>query len=226
MLKSTSDKITSASHEIARTTSRLTHLHLHDHTQSPSNALYDPSYITLDSFTPPSHPLPRRMVVLLLGIKPHRHLWTTSARPGESKFKYLLLNGCPAIVLPVRPGSPLVGWDTLTLDHLHKIGKQPGGAESVKAKGVVSVLFEYLGHCVDWERVVVPGGWAGEKHVSPETVPCYEMGAHGLEQEAKKTALRNALHLLVAGAINSAASNEAKKAVDFDRAGIVMFRIR
>jgi hypothetical protein len=179
------------------------------------------------------------MVLLVLGIKPHRHYWTTSARPSESVIEYILLNGCPAIVVPVRPGSPLIGWDTLTLEQLHKIGKQPGGVESTKAKGVVKVLLEYLDLCVDWERVVVPGGDVGaegEKEKNGDTgddSPDAEAAAEnsqgktedGATLETKHAVMKEAVSVLVAGAINSWDSKEAKKAVDFERAGIVMFRI-
>ena len=230
MISSTSDKI-------ARTTFKFSHSR--PASPSPSNQLPSPpDPTTLDPSIPTALPLPRRMVLLVLGIKPHRHYWTTSARPSESVIEYLLLNGCPAIVVPVRPGSPLIGWDTLTLEQLHKIGKQPGGVESVKAKGVVSVLYEYLGLCVDWERVVVPG--VGEVELKEKEDVKAGDGPRGADEEPneskgeerdeiglseKENALKNALSLLVAGAINSGASKEAKKVVDFERAGIVMFRI-
>lgn len=55
------------------------------------------------SLTPlPEPPKPRRLVVVALGIAPHRKLWTMSQRPGESVVNYILLNGCPAIVLPAK----------------------------------------------------------------------------------------------------------------------------
>ena len=109
--------------------------------------------------------------------------------------------------------------------------------ESAKAKGVVNVLFEYLGLCVDWERVVLPGGQTGEeekegevgKDLSRDIVDASGEIEVQVEDdvglEAKKNALRDAVTLLVAGAINSGISKEAKKAVDVDRAGIAMFRI-
>ena len=112
--------------------------------------------------------------------------------------------------------------------------------ESAKAKGVVDVLFEYLGLCVDWGRVIVPEGQVGEEKeveagedVPRDTEDTPDKGeeeSKGREGdvvglETKKAALRDAMTLLVTGAINSGTSKEAKKAVDFDRAGIVMFRI-
>ncbi|KIJ35299.1 hypothetical protein M422DRAFT_51568 [Sphaerobolus stellatus SS14] len=176
---------------------------------------------------------PRRMVILVLGIQPHRRLWMTSARPSESVIQYTLLNGCPAIVLPVKPGSPLIAWDSLTLAELHKIGKE-GGTESAQAKGIVDVLFEYVGLCVDWQRVIEPRDDDEEKTTVPLEVEMKTVGDSEPEAkregdegitEGKKTAVKEAIGLLVAGAINSKESKEAKKEIDLDRAGIVMFRI-
>lgn len=125
----------------------------------------------------------------------------------------------------------------MTLEQLHKIGKQPGGVESPKAKGVVKVLVEYLELCVDWERMVVPGEVEAEEKQDVEaggdaSREVREMASEkeSKEQnevglEAKQTALEEAVSVLIAGAINSGVSKEAKKAVDFERAGIVMFRI-
>ncbi len=70
------------------------------------------------------------MVIVLVGLKPHRKLWTTSARPGESVINYLLLNGCPAIVVPVKVGAPLLAWDALTLEELWKVELPLEGGES------------------------------------------------------------------------------------------------
>lgn len=170
---------------------------------------------TLTSFTSP--PPPRRIVILVLGIKPHRKLWTTSARPGESVINYLLLNGCPAIVLPAKPGAPLVAWDGLTLKQLHELElpNNDGGWGGEKFKGVIGVLMEYIDLCVDWDRVVLEGG-EGEGQ-----------GEGGLMNslDGKKSAARSALSLLLVAAVCSKDSTEVKKEVDPERAGIVMFRI-
>ncbi|KAJ7057761.1 hypothetical protein C8F01DRAFT_1150989 [Mycena amicta] len=160
----------------------------------------------------PTPPKPRRMVVLLVGLKPHRTLWTTSARPGESVINYILLNGCPAIVIPARVGAPLVAWDTLTLEELWKVPLPAQDIETEEAGGklggIVNVLFEYLDMCVEWERFVVSGN---------EEKPS--------ELEGAKKALKRALVLLVAAAIRSKESKEVKKEVDKERSGIAMWRI-
>ena len=64
----------------------------------------------------PPAPVPRRLVILVIGLKPHRKIWTSSQRPSESVINYQLLDGCPAIVVPVKLGAPLLAWDSLTLE--------------------------------------------------------------------------------------------------------------
>lgn len=138
---------------------------------------------------------PRRLAVVLLGLKPHRlGMWTSSARPSESVLKYMLLNGAPAIVLPALAGAPLIAWNTLTLKQLQ--------TKTDKYEGVVRILFEYLSLCVDWERVTFGEG-----------------------DEERQQAVKDAVELVVAAAVQSADSKAVSKDVDLDRAGIVVFRI-
>ncbi|THU94709.1 hypothetical protein K435DRAFT_899357 [Dendrothele bispora CBS 962.96] len=157
----------------------------------------------------PQPPVPRRLVILVVGIKPHRKLWTTSARPAESVINYILLNGCPAIVVPAKLGAPLLAWDALTLKQLWDVELPPEGAESQTGKfeGIVKVLYEFLDLCIDWSRVTV----------SPDD--------GGVVSTGKKELVRSALALLVAAAIRSRDSKEVKKEIDEDRAGIAMWRI-
>ncbi|KZT22738.1 hypothetical protein NEOLEDRAFT_1097186 [Neolentinus lepideus HHB14362 ss-1] len=161
------------------------------------------------ALAPPPTPLqPRRLVILVVGLKPHRTFWTTSARPSESVIRYQLLNGCPAIVVPAKVGVPLLAWDTLTLEHLWKV-KLPEESESVTQEsghgfqGIVNVMSEYLDLCIDWERVVLPEG----------------------ETKNKKDTVKNAISLLVAAAVRSGNSKEVKKEVDKERSGIAIWRI-
>ncbi|KAJ7749309.1 hypothetical protein DFH07DRAFT_557296 [Mycena maculata] len=164
---------------------------------------------TLAVLPPP--PTPRRMVIVCVGLKPHRTLWSTSARPGESVIRYILLNGCPAVVIPVKVGAPLAAWDTLTLEELWKVGL-PADEPEVKGTtpaqgkfgGIVNVFFEYLDMCVDWDRVAVPG--------NPENLDGRE-------------ALKSALGLLIAAAVRSGSSKQVKKEIDKERSGIAMWRI-
>lgn len=158
----------------------------------------------------PPPPVPRRMVILVVGLKPHRKLWTTSARPCESVINYILLNGCPAIVVPVKVGAPVVAWDGLTLEQLWKVELPDEDVErstSGKFEGIVDVLFEYLDFCVDWERVTLSEGLGNDEN--PDT----------------KGMLKDALALLVAAGIRSGTSKEVQKEMDKERGGIAMWRI-
>lgn len=178
-----------------------------------------PASATTPAVVPPPIVItpPRRMVILLVSIAPHRKLWTTSARPSESVIQYTLLNGCPAIVLPVKQGCPLMAWDTLTLESLWD-PKQVGSVEGSKFDGVVDCLFEYVGFCADWDRFEFPE----ELEVEEATGETKEKKS---KQETAERLTRNAIALLVAAAVRSKDSKEAKKHINADRAGIVMLRL-
>lgn len=153
--------------------------------------------------------IPRRMVILVVGLKPHRKMWTTSARPGESVINYILCNGCPAIVVPVKVGAPLVAWDGLTLEKLWALnlpGEGGGRSKDGKFEGVVDVFFEYLDLCIDWQRAVVSDAGSGD------------------ERDAR-VVVKDAVTLLIAAAARTASSKEVKKEIDEERCGIAMWRI-
>ncbi|QRW10763.1 hypothetical protein RhiLY_09762 [Ceratobasidium sp. AG-Ba] len=167
----------------------------------PPSAQASPSLST--SVLPMVAPTPRRILVVVLGLSPHRKLWTTSARPSESVMNYHLLNGCPALVLPASStngSTPLVAWDTLTLEHLHTIGKEQGGVDGDTFRGVVTCLFEYLSLCVDWDRVVVP-----------EKIEKSTGGASG-DDDLRKRVVRDGLELVAA--LNSKSPQECCCEVD------------
>ncbi|KAI0047699.1 hypothetical protein FA95DRAFT_1558796 [Auriscalpium vulgare] len=169
----------------------------------------------------PLPPQPRRLVLVVVGLKPHRMLWTTSARPGESVIYYQLLNGCPTIVVPVKTGAPLVAWDGLTLEDLWKVPLPDSDTESPDSasrfSGIVGVLSEFVELCIDWDRVSLP-----EVHVG-DTEKDGDVPLEAMEQ--KRDALRAALRALVAGAIRSGESKAVRDDVDKERSGIAMWRI-
>ncbi|KAI0336797.1 hypothetical protein GY45DRAFT_1238115 [Cubamyces sp. BRFM 1775] len=171
----------------------------------------------------PPPPTPRRLAILVVGLKPHRAFWTTSARPEESVIQYQLLNGCPAIVVPAKVGAPLLAWDTLTLEQLWKVALPQGDAPDARSKdgkfeGIVDVLYEFVDFCVDWERVVL-----SDKQVG--AVGDVQDGVADVGLDDKKAAVKDALKVLVAATVRSGDSKEAKKEVDKERSGIAMWRI-
>jgi hypothetical protein len=123
---------------------------------------------------------------------------------------YILLNGCPAIVMPAKIGAPLIAWDCLTLEQLWdvELPKETEGMKTSKSKfmGIVNVLFEYLDLCVDWERFIV--GCEGPT-----------AGSDG------RGALKAAITLFVGAAVRSGQSKEVRREVDKERSGIAMWRI-
>ncbi|KAI0321415.1 hypothetical protein OF83DRAFT_1168466 [Amylostereum chailletii] len=183
---------------------------------------------TLTALAPP--PMPRRMVLVVVGLKPHRRLWSTSARPSESVMYYHLLNGCPALVVPVKTGAPLVAWDGLTLEEFWKVNipEGEGGLEpDSKFEGIVGVLAEFLEMCVDWERLRVPKLEAVKEEDEKDKVEvaAIQPGEPMASEEEKREELKKALRLLVAGAIRSGESKAVRAEVDKERSGIAMWRI-
>ncbi|KAI0746945.1 hypothetical protein C8Q80DRAFT_1178487 [Daedaleopsis nitida] len=174
----------------------------------------------------PPPPQPRRIAVVVLGLKPHRTFWTTSQRPSESVIQYQLLNGCPAVVVPAKLGAPLLAWDTLTLEQLWKVALPVGDGPDVASKdgkfeGIVSVLYDYLDFCVDWERVVLStdGEQGGDGSGDVQG------GDAKADEEKKREAVEAAVKVLVAAAVRSGASKEVKEQIDKERSGIAMWRI-
>jgi hypothetical protein len=127
-------------------------------------------------------------------------------------MNYILLNGAPAIVVPVKTGSPLIAWDGLTLETMWKVELPPDGGVSMSGKfeGIVKVIVEFLDMCIDWERFLVRKDKEMVKAESPDEA---------------RTALSDAIALLVAAAVRSKDSKEVKKELSPDRAGIAMWRI-
>ncbi|KAI0070759.1 hypothetical protein K474DRAFT_1631186 [Panus rudis PR-1116 ss-1] len=207
------EEVDSKSHSsLSLPTPNITNMFSRFRTPSP-----DPS---LTPLPPPAKP--RRLLITVVGLKPHRTLWTTSARPSESVIQYQLLNGCPAVVVPAKPGAPLVAWDSLTLDQLWKIPLPKEGqiTEGTQFDGIVTVLFEFLDLCIDWDRVLLSKQQGGD-----ESAVVDGQGTSEQSSDEKKKAVRDAIMLLVAGAIRSGESKAVKDEVDKDRSGIAMWRI-
>ncbi|KAH7087926.1 hypothetical protein BKA62DRAFT_729456 [Auriculariales sp. MPI-PUGE-AT-0066] len=166
----------------------------------------------------------RRMVILLLGIKPHRgSVWASSERPEESVLRYQLFNGCPAIVLPMRSGGPLLGWHTMTLQGLHDAWYRDGGGfgstsarqRTTEIDRITQTLFMFVDQCINWERV------------NPDEETEFRLYEEEDEEAIwvnKRLAVARALELLVVAAAQSD-SMELRRNVDRARTGIAFFRL-
>lgn len=136
---------------------------------------------------------------MLVGLKPYKlNLWTSSQRPGESIMNYLILDGCPAVVLPARPGTPLLAWNSITLKQLYQLRGDTG-----HEKGVVDCWVEFLSLCVDMDRICTQDN----------------------KGRGKEEMLRDAIELCVQGAFKSGDSKVVEKEVDTSRAGLLVMRM-
>lgn len=60
-----------------------------------------------------------RLVILFTGIAPYRaNMWSTSRRPGCGTIIFHLLDGCPALVIPVTSRAPICAWSPWTLSQM------------------------------------------------------------------------------------------------------------
>ncbi|KAF2810112.1 uncharacterized protein BDZ99DRAFT_387033 [Mytilinidion resinicola] len=149
----------------------------------------------------PSHDLrTNRLVLLFTGISPYRaNMWSTSRRPGCGTIIFHILDGCPAIVLPVTARAPIVAWSPWTLSQMRMGQYAPGGGYSADAHH--EQVCEWLDSIVSME------------HLRPEVREKYVEG------------LGRSVSLVINGAL---ALDRVDKTVlgklDPERAGIVAFR--
>ncbi|KAH0551194.1 hypothetical protein GP486_007479 [Trichoglossum hirsutum] len=66
-----------------------------------------------------------RMVILFTGISPYRSVWSTSRRPGAAVILFHLLDGCPALVIPVSNRAPICAWSPWTLLNMRSAAYRP-----------------------------------------------------------------------------------------------------
>ncbi|KAF2200745.1 hypothetical protein GQ43DRAFT_373116, partial [Delitschia confertaspora ATCC 74209] len=60
-----------------------------------------------------------RMVILFTGISPYRaNMWSTSCHPGCGTVIFHLLDGCPALIVPVTNRAPICAWSPWTLSQI------------------------------------------------------------------------------------------------------------
>ncbi|KAF2842915.1 hypothetical protein M501DRAFT_924597 [Patellaria atrata CBS 101060] len=160
-----------------------------------------------------------RLVVLFVGIAPFRaDMWSTSRRPGCGTLIFHLLDGCPALVVPVTGNAPIVAWSPWTLAQMRASGGL-GASASASASVSVSVGTSDVGngtYRAEWQHEQLCewlDGIVSVAHLSP-----------GI-REKYIDVLGRAVSLVINGAL---ASERAGKTVlgkvDPERAGICMFR--
>ena len=156
-----------------------------------------PSVLSLCDPDPTHDISTNRLIVLFTAISPFRaNMWSTSRRPGCGMLNFHLLNGCPALVLPVSARAPIVGWSPWTLAQM-----RAGAAVGYQAEWQHEQVCEWLDSVI------------AVKHVQPEIRGRYA------------DVLGRAVSLVINGALALDEADKALLGkVDPERAGIVMFR--
>jgi hypothetical protein len=138
-----------------------------------------------------------RMVITFTGIGPYRAgMWSTSRRPGCGTLIFHLFDGCPALVIPVTPKAPIVGWSPWTLSQM-----RTGG-------GGYNPEWQHEQIC-EWLDTIV-----SHDHLNPSV------------REKYTDVLGRAVSLIINGALGLERVRDklVLGKVDPERAGVVMFR--
>lgn len=150
----------------------------------------------------PTHDIQcNRLIILFTAISPYRaNMWSTSRRPGCGTLIFHLLDGCPALVIPVTSRAPIVAWSPWTLSQMR-------GGGSGGAAGGYQPEWQHEQVC-EWLDSVI-----AIEHVKPEVRGRYV------------DVLGRAVSLIINGALALDKVNKTVlEKVDPERAGIAMFR--
>jgi hypothetical protein len=152
-------------------------------------AFCDPQPTTSTSFD--------RLFISLVGIKPFRTTWASSRRPDEGRLHYHSPDGVPAIVLPVKAGTPLISWHASTLKDAFT-----GDVNEWQTQSRQDV-FSFLEQVIDWQFVQMPN--------FSKKVDSYAL-------------LQSSVALMVASAAMLKSNKEAKNQLDLERSGVIFLR--
>ncbi|KAF2185068.1 hypothetical protein K469DRAFT_577814 [Zopfia rhizophila CBS 207.26] len=146
-----------------------------------------------------------RMVILFTGISPFRaNMWSTSRRPGCGTIIFHLLDGCPALIIPVTNRAPICAWSPWTLSQMRaaQYALNPMGPGT----GVYNAEWQHEQIC-EWLDTII-----SVQHVSPAI------------RERYVQVLGRSVSLVINGALALEKCQPLLGKLDPERAGIVMFR--
>lgn len=143
-----------------------------------------------------------RMVILFTGISPFRaNMWSTSRRPGCGTIIFHLLDGCPALIIPVTNRAPICAWSPWTLAEMraaqYALNPRPGA---------YSAEWQHEQVC-EWLDTII-----SVPHISPGV------------RERYVDVLGRSVSLVINGALALEKCQPLLGKLDPERAGIVMFR--
>jgi hypothetical protein len=151
----------------------------------------------------PTHHLPHgRLFIFFTGIAPFRAgMWSTSRRPGCAQIIFHLLDGCPALVVPVATArTPVMAWSPWTLSQMRN-----RGATGYTPERQIGSIVQQVSQQVEW----------------PGLYPCVRDVSQAFDRMMWRV-----LGMMINGALAAGAGADGKVLgkIDADRAGIVMFR--
>lgn len=152
----------------------------------------------------------QRLIVFFAGISPWRtQAWSQARIPGQAKLMLHLINGCPALVIPViagggvqgtpRQGAPICAWSAWTLAQMRS-------NVEYSSERHYEELFQFL-----------------ESMVSVPDVEAWNLGGGSW---GWRDVLAQGLRMMIKGAVatNETVDPKVLGVIDPERAGIVMFR--
>jgi hypothetical protein len=149
-----------------------------------------------------------RMLILFTGIAPYRGVWSQSRRPGCGMLIFHLLDGCPALVIPVTKAAPITAWSPWTLSQMRTAASTAPGfnAAATAGAGGYSPEWQHEQIC-EWLDTII-----SVPHVSPAL------------QKNYTEVLGRMVSLVINGALALERCTPILGKLDPERAGICMFR--
>lgn len=147
-----------------------------------------------------------RMVILFTGISPFRaNMWSTSRRPGCGTIIFHLLDGCPALVIPVTSKAPICAWSPWTLSQM-RMAQYALNPQGGPGTGQYSAEWQHEQVCEFLDSVI------SVQHLNPAIRDRYV------------EVLGRSVSLVINGALALDKCQPLLGKLDPERAGIVMFR--
>jgi hypothetical protein len=148
-----------------------------------------------------------RMVILFTGISPYRaNMWSTSRRPGCGTIIFHLLDGCPALIIPVTNKAPICAWSPWTLSQMRAAQYNPSNPTGPGMNVGYSAEWQHEQIC-EWLDTII-----SVQHVNPSIRDRYV------------DVLGRSVSLVINGALALEKCQPLLGKLDPERAGIVMFR--
>lgn len=149
-----------------------------------------------------------RMVILFTGIAAYRGVWSQSRRPGCGTIIFHLLDGCPALVIPVTKAAPITAWSPWTLSQMRTAAFTAPGYNAQATSGASGYSPEWQHEQIcEWLDTII-----SLPHVNP------------MLQKNYVDVLSRMVSLVINGALALERCTPILGKLDPERAGIVMMR--